>query len=157
MRLESFGSPRIQGALLTIVLCIPLSFLVQEWWLNYWILKDGQTGTALVTGYSWGGHGHVDYLYAVDQKEYTGRGRRDWRDARYSGVGPGQHCPVYFSASHPWLSALYRPDTVPVALPVGLLILLLQSCAVATLINPMNRWALPLGRRSSGNWRGPRC
>jgi len=72
MRLEFLNSPRVQGALLAMALCMPLFFLAQDWWSNYWILKDGQTGTALVTGSFWGGHGNMNYLYTVNEKQYTG-------------------------------------------------------------------------------------
>jgi hypothetical protein len=89
----------------------------------------------------WAGHNNVNYRYTVDQKEYTGYGKRNWQDPRYSGVEIGGHCPVFFSASHPWLSSLYRPDGVLVGLPMALITLLLEIFAVATLINPKSGWA----------------
>lgn len=151
MRLHVFNSPRIQGALLVITLGLFLFPILRGWWMNYWILKDGQTGTALVTGKYWGGHGNVNYRYVVVEKEYTGHSARNWRDPRYARVGNGEHCPVYFSASHPWVSALYRPDGVAGALPVVILILLLEACALATLISPSNRYALRLGSPQGGS------
>ena len=145
MRLQSLNSPRFQGTILAIALALFLFPILRGWWMNYWILKDGQTGTALITGPYWGGHGNVNYRYVVNAKEYIGHSARNWRDPRYARVEGGEHCPVYFSASHPWVSALYRPDGVVGALPVVILILLLEACALATVINPSNRYALRLG------------
>lgn len=41
-------------------------------WKNYWILKDGQKGTAFVTKVIWTGHDAVAYRYLVNQEEYSG-------------------------------------------------------------------------------------
>ena len=154
MRLQFLNSPRVQGAFLAMALCMPLFFLAQDWWLNYWILKDGQTGTALVTGSYWGGHGNMKYLYTVNEKQYTGHSLPNWKDARYRSVLIGEHCPVYFSRSHPWLSVLYQPEVVFDALPFALIVLLLQSCAVITIINPKSRWAFRLGSQQSADCQG---
>ena len=155
MRWQFLNSPRVQGAVLAIALAVPLFSVAQGWWLNYWILMDGQTATAQVTELYWGGHGKVNYRYAVAKVEYTGHSIRNWRDARYSRVGIGEQCPVFFSASHPQLSVLYYPQTVVDAWPMALIILLLEACAVATLINPQNRWALRFGSRQSASSDGP--
>lgn len=121
---------------------------MQGGWENYWVLKDGQTGTALVTGLHWSGHGNVDYSYLVKEKEYKGYGRPDRRNAKYAAVEIGGRCPVFFSVSHPWLSSLYRPEQVLEGLPFVLLILLFETFAIATLIDPKSRWAFRFGSRN---------
>jgi hypothetical protein len=145
MRWEALNSPRVQASMIAIALAYFLSLAVQGSWENYWVLKDGQTATALVIGLHWSGHGNVDYTYFVKEKEYKGYSRRDWRNARYATVEIGDRCPVFFSASHPWLSSLYRPEEVLEGLPVVLLGLLFETFAVATLINPKSRWAFRVG------------
>jgi hypothetical protein len=134
--------------MIAIALAYFLSLVVQGSWENYWVMKDGQTDTALVIGLHWSGHGNVDYTYFVKEKEYTGYSRRDYRNARYATVEIGGRCPVFFSASHPWLSSLRRPEEVVEALPVVLLGLLFETFAVATLINPKSRWAFRFGSRN---------
>jgi len=107
--------------------------------VSYWILKDGQTGTAIVTDL--GGHGARMYSYSVSQKTFKGRSDTNWNDPRYRDVQPGERCPVFFSASHPWLSLLHPPEIIPPGLPLVLLILLIESGAIATIINPRSRWS----------------
>lgn len=65
---------------------------------------------------------------------------------------------VYFSASHPWLSAIDRPSIVTIpGLPVVLLAFFVAGLIV-TVINPKHRWALSLsGRRApAATTEGPR-
>jgi hypothetical protein len=139
------NSPRTQASIIAIVLAYCLSLAFQNWWLNYWVLKDGQTTTALVIRAHWRGHGKLEYSYLVKEKEYKGYCR--WRRDSHVTTLAGGHNPVFFSASHPWLSSLYRPDEVLEDLPVVLLLLLLEAFAVATLIQPKSRWAFRFGSR----------
>jgi hypothetical protein len=128
-----------------------LFFMCHGWWLEYWLFKDGQTGTAFVTEIYDGTHGgSFSYWYSVDQRTYTGHSKRNWRDPRYSAVEPGEHCPVYFSASHPWLSLLYPPNGVFTGWPVVLFALMIEACAIAAIISPKSRWVLNLGSEQSG-------
>jgi hypothetical protein len=91
----------------------------QDTWKKYWILKDGQQGTAIVTKVLWTGHNAVAYKYQFNQTEYEGEGARNHQDPRYAHVMAGEQSIVYFSASHPWLSLLNRPRTAMVeGLPV---------------------------------------
>lgn len=55
---------------------------VQKAWSNYWLVKDGREGTAIVMKALWTGHNVVRYRYSVNQKEYTGQDFRSWQDAK---------------------------------------------------------------------------
>ena len=112
-------------------------------WSNYWLLRDGQEGTAIVIKELWTGHDVVRYRYSVNQKDYTGQDYRSWQDPKYARVQVGEKSPVYFSSSHPWLSALNRPRSVAVeGLPVIVLVWCLIALLVRTAINPNGKWAL---------------
>ena len=115
----------------------------QETWSNYWLVKDGQAGTAIVTKEVWTGHNVVRYSYQVNQREYTGQDFRSWQDPNYAHVLVGERSPVYFSSSHPWLSALNRPRSVMIeGLPVIVLVWFLIALLAATAINPKSKWAV---------------
>ncbi|HEV2194422.1 MAG TPA: hypothetical protein VGR55_02515 [Candidatus Acidoferrum sp.] len=119
----------------------------QEAWSNYWLVKDAQEGTAIVTKELWTGHNVVQYRYRVNQKEYTGQDRRSRQDPRYANVLVGERSPVYFSSSHPWLSALNRPHSAMIeGLPVVVLVWFLIALLVITAINPNNKWALKFSK-----------
>jgi len=115
------------------------------WWGDYWLLRDGQRSTGLVTGTT--GRNSVVYRYTVNEKEYKGRCPRNWRDPKYSRVGPGEETVIYYSASHPWISCVNKPEAVGVGLPVWLLALVFEILAIVTIVNPYSRWALPTGIR----------
>jgi hypothetical protein len=83
---------------------------VHDSWTTYWLLRDGRTGTAVVTSELWSGHNQVAYTYRVNDHSYKGTSRRNWKDKRYENVRVGEESIAYFSASHPWLSLLYKPD-----------------------------------------------
>ncbi len=118
-------------------------------WNDYWLLKDGHEGMAIVTYPLWTGHNAVAYRYTVNGKEYTGKSGRNYRDPRYMNVGAGEQSVVYYSTSHPWLSSLRRPEGVGAGWPVVLFVLLLEALAVITIINPRSRWALNFTGRGS--------
>ena len=114
---------------------------MQSGWTHYWLLQDAQKGTAIITGDLWSGHDAVGYRYVVGQNQYDGRSSRDWQDKRYSKVQMGQESPVYFSASHPWLSLLYVPRGIVDGLPVIIVVVILETLALLSIINPKSRWA----------------
>src|SRR5882672_4933409 len=101
-------SPRLVGLILAAGLGYFLVRQAQSAWKNYWLLEDSQQGVALVTKEHWGGHDRVVYRYVVNEKQYTGASFRNWQDQRFSKVKAGDNSAVYFSASHPWLSLLYK-------------------------------------------------
>lgn len=139
---------RVFAAALTLLL--GYYFIIapaQEAWSNYWLVKDGQEGTAVVTKELWTGHNVVRYRYRVNQKEYTGQDYRSWQDPKYAHVLVGERAPVYFSSSHPWLSALNRPRSVMIeGLPVMILVWCLIALLVLTAINPGGKWALKFSK-----------
>lgn len=83
----------------------------------------------------------MDYYYTVNGKKYTGVCRRNWQDPKYSRVEAGEKSIVYFSASHPWISCLYKPRAVIEGVPVILLVLFFEAFAIITIVNPESRWA----------------
>jgi hypothetical protein len=120
-------------------------------WRDYWLVKDGQPGMAVVTKEHWAGHNVVVYQYLVGRAVYTGEDRRSLQNPKYAHVMPGEKSIVYYSSSHPWLSAIDLPQHVVIAgLPVVLLAWLIEAGLVVTLINPESPWAFQLnGRRQS--------
>lgn len=68
---------------------------------------------------------------------------RNWKDDKYNKIGIGEQTVVYFSASHPWLSLLYKPDRYLDILPL-LIALTLEFFVVMTAVNPKSKWALNL-------------
>lgn len=115
---------------------------IQGLWRDHWLVKDGQEGVGVVTSEHWGGHGIVVYQYRVEQKEYTGQDHRSLQDVRYAHVIPGGKTVVYFSTSHPWLSAINLPQSVTIpGLPVVLLAWLIEVGLIITVIDPKSRGA----------------
>ncbi|HYL86392.1 MAG TPA: hypothetical protein VE263_19365 [Candidatus Angelobacter sp.] len=124
-------------------------------WKNYWLVKDGQQGTAVVTRVLWTGHRGVAYQYRANQVEYTGADAvsRDHpravpfsRGDLYPAAVAGENLAVYFSASHPWLSRLNRPRSMIIeGLPVLLLVWALEALLILTMIAPNSKWALRFG------------
>lgn len=127
---------------LTTVFGFSLVLTVQNWRTEYWLLEDGQRGVALITNPVWSGHGVFEYEYVVNQKTYTGRSRRNWEEEKYRNVGVGGKSVVYFSTSHPWLSALYKPDVGGWRGPAVIFVALLFGFfLVMTVIYPKSKWA----------------
>ena len=56
---------RLVGLILAIALGQFLSLRVRSAWTNYWLLRDAQKGTAVVTKELWSGHNAVGYKYAL--------------------------------------------------------------------------------------------
>ena len=142
----------------TLTLLLGYYFVIapaQETWSNYWLVKDAQEGTAIVTKELWTGHNVVQYRYRVNQKEYTGQDRRNWQDPKYAHVLVGERSPVHLSSSHPWLSALNRPRSVMIeGLPVVVLVWFLIALLVVTVINPNNKWALKFSKSQTQSQDG---
>ncbi|PYU33229.1 MAG: hypothetical protein DMG31_09365 [Acidobacteria bacterium] len=138
----TFLSARFFAAVVAVFLGWLLFGWTTDTWRSYWLRKDGQQGIAVVTKELWTGHDSVAYRYTVNEKEYAGQSMRNWREQKYSRVGLGERSVVYFSASHPWLSLLFKPDTAVEGLPVLLLVVVLEALALLTIINPKSRWAL---------------
>jgi hypothetical protein len=126
---------------IALVLGYFLFLQTQFTWTKYWLLKDYQQGMAVVTKETWSGHNKVDYKYVVGQKEYTGRSYRNWEDPVYSQVRVGGESVVFFSASHPWLSLLYKPHTVVEGIPALAVAVILELFAIVSLIRPKSKWA----------------
>src|SRR5215831_6445075 len=99
-------------------------------WKNHWLLTDPQEGMAVITKEHWGGHGRFVYKYAVSGTRYTGVSSRNWQDPKYSSVGPGGESIVYYSASHPWISLLFKPRTVVEGLPGIIIVLCFEFFAI---------------------------
>ena len=146
--------PRLAGLIIAILMGSLLVGAAGQAWRNYWLLTDGQQGMATVIEKHWGGHGRVVYRYSVDGTVYTGVGNRNWEDPRYSKVQPGDESVVYYSASRPWISQLHKPRTVidDLALPMMILVAIIEFFAVMTVVNPKGKWALRVnpGDRKEG-------
>jgi hypothetical protein len=142
--------PRFLILIFVIPLACWLFLQARSSWRNYWLLKDGQPGMAVVTKEYWGGHGQVIYRYVVNQQEFTGISKRNWQEEKYKSVRPGEEAVVYFSASHPWLSLLYKPDVIVEILP-ALIPLVLGVFVVMTAVNPKSKWSLNLSDRKEND------
>lgn len=136
--------PRIGAALMALLLAYGFVYgPARELWLNYWLIRDGQQGVAVVTKEHWAGHDVVIYRYQVNQKTYTGQDSRSYQKPKYAKVMPGEKTVIYFSSSHPWLSAINMPQVVMFSgLPVVLLAWLFMFLFAVTAINPNSRWTL---------------
>ena len=141
-------SSRLRFTILILVIPIAwwLFLQVRSSWRNYWLLVDGQQGIATVTKEYWGGHGQVVYSYVVNETHYTGVSSKDWKDKKYRKLHVGEDAIVYFSASHPWLSLLYKPDGYFNVLP-ALIALSLGVLVLVTALKPNSNWALNLEDR----------
>jgi hypothetical protein len=147
-------APRLSALIIALLLG---QFFYIQWrsaWTNYWLLTDSREGVATITKELWSGHGQVGYTYAVDQSSYTGKSTRNWQDERYSDVPVGGVSVVYYSASHPWLSLLYKPTTLVGGLPVIIIAFGIELLLVITVVNPRSKWALNLGGTSRGSSPG---
>lgn len=86
-------------------------------------------------------------------RPYIGASGRSYRDARYARVQTGDHSPVWYSVSHPWVSTLREPEPPstgfsPIGVPIVLFILFVEVRAVLTVIAPTHRWAIDFNNRS---------
>jgi hypothetical protein len=137
---------RVSAALLALLMGYFFVFqTISGIWVQHWLVKDGTPGMAVVTKEHWAGHNVVVYQYRVGQQVYTGQARRSLQNPKYAHVIGGEKTIVYFSASHPWISAIDLPSIVTIpGLPVVLLAWLLEAGFIITAINPKSRWALDL-------------
>jgi hypothetical protein len=154
--------PRVWAALLALLL--GYYFVLgpaRELWLNYWLIRDGEQGVAVITKAHWAGHGVFIYRYRLNQKTYTGQDHRSYQNPKYANVMPGEETVVYFSSSHPSLSAINMPQGVMFGgLPVVLLAWVFVFLLAATAINPKSRWALrnrqqPVATNGTGDSQDP--
>lgn len=145
-QLPSPTAIRLQASFLALFLGYFFVYgVAQELWNKYWLVKDGQQGLAVVTAEHWAGHNVVLYRYRVSGKEYAGRGSRSIENPKYAHVTAGENTVVFYSSSHPWLSAIDHPHFVSIdGLPVALFVWLIEASLVAAIINPKGRWALNL-------------
>ena len=138
-------SPNAQRVFaLSVVVLLGYVFVfwpVQEWWTNYWLLRDCEQGLAVVTLEK--EHGQVAYQYFVSGRAYTGSDYRSLEDATYANVIVGGHTVVHYSRSHPWLSRIDKPrSSLPVGLPLLIFVWLVEIRAVLAVIKPGSKWAL---------------
>ncbi len=136
--------PRLAGLIIALFLGDFLYLRAEEAWTNYWLITDGKPGVAVVTKELWSGHNQIGYTYTVNHADYTGKSARNWKDPKYANVQIGEQSVVYYSASHPWISLLNKPNTLLAAWPVTLIVLILEFFAVMTVINPKSKWAFNL-------------
>ena len=153
MRPSFFQSVRFPASIGVVFLSLFLFGQARTVWRKYWLLRDGQQSTALVT---WKyGHELVDYSFRANGKEYKGTDREKYvsQEHRYEDVTLGGEAVVYFSTSHPWLSSLARPDSI---LPDGFLgvivFLVFDILLIRLLIDPdsKNVYADPRRAAASG-------
>lgn len=118
--------PAVARSALVVAFAAAILFVIQSIirhaWIDYWLLKDGQPGSAVVTAN--GAHGDRSYTYSVEQHRYTGHDRHPLNQAEP--MLPYQTS-VFFSVSHPWISGL-RPGEIRVGeLPLFLMVLIAWS------------------------------
>jgi hypothetical protein len=136
---------RLHALLAVLLLGCTLVSGAIAWWGDYWIFKDGRTGAAYLTATY--GRKDVAYQYTVNGTEYAGKGLRSRDDFRYGRVNPGERWPVYYSASHPWLSSLNQPRLVGPTVGL-LLLLLLEILVIKVVLIPGRRWTFGLSGRT---------
>lgn len=134
---------RLSASILIVVLAFPgVVFPVRELRTNYWLLRDGKRGVAVVLKDHLS-HGRIEYRYRVNQHVYTGQDIRSWQNPKYANVTAGEESIVYFSSSHPWLSAINLPRGVMFeGLPVVLFIWLILVGLIIAAVKPSSNWAL---------------
>ena len=81
------------------------------------------------------------YRYAVSETTFSGVSLRDSKDERHRNAKIGEEAVVYYSASHPWLSLLYKPEGIIDILP-ALIAFALVLFVVVTAVRPKSKWAL---------------
>ena len=121
-----------------------LSF-VHVYWTGFWLTEDSSQTTATINDER--SHGVVDYSYTVAGGHYVGHSQR----SRQTWPGPavGGQAPVYFSASHPWLSSLQPPTFPPQGALFMIIPILFELLFVMTIIDPKGKWALQTGLKES--------
>jgi|SRR5580658_2473893 hypothetical protein len=139
---------RLQGLVLALVLgsfCLVVPFRAP--WTNYWLLRDGLPARAVVIDLR--EHGTVGYRYRVNGNEYMASGYEPKKGSVPS-MGPGESITVYYSASHPSVSATGRPVTIfDGAWPMIIVFFWpFEFMAIATVVSPRSKWAYRFGSRN---------
>jgi len=150
MRPSFFESVRFPASVCVAVLSWFLFGHARGVWRNYWILRDGQQGKALVTRKY--GHELVDYSFNVNGKEYKGTDRERYinQDHRYEDVALGGEAVIHFSSSHPWLSSLARPSSILTEDFLGVIVVLLFDIwLIRLLIHPHSKYVYADPRRAT--------
>jgi hypothetical protein len=111
-------------------------------WADYWLRKDGQTVSVLITQ-TYPKH-RKEYTYTVDGKKYTGTDIRGWEAERSHELQVGDSTLATVSASHPWFSSLQTVHWRWTALPLAVLFLLFEFFLLAVVFDPSGR--IPLTR-----------
>ena len=109
---------------------------------RFWVLKDPRPGKATITKDL--GRGKVAYVYSVDGNEYRGKSYRNREEQKYREARVGEQSPVYYSASHPWVSLLNKPDSTLEGLPAIVVALAMEVFLLITILKPKSNWALDL-------------
>lgn len=109
-------------------------------WADYWLSRDAEQTTAVITGER--SHGVVDYRYSAGAREYTGRSQRNWAEEKSRNLTVGQQSTAFYSSSRPWLSSLEPPAFPPSGTMVMVVALGMELLFVTTLVKPKGRWAL---------------
>ncbi len=141
-----FGVEMVQERLQALFLALALSSFCliipfREAWTNYWLSRDGRHARGVVTAEG----AALGYRYRVDRIEY--------RACCYKiglGMAPDESVTVYYSASHPSVSALKLPVSMADgAWPVMILIgWPFEFMAIATVVSPRGKWAYRFGSRN---------
>ncbi len=141
-----FGIEMIQERLQALFLALALSSFCliipfRDAWTNYWLSRDGRQARGVVTAEG----GALGYRYRVNRNEYRARCYKIGL-----GMAPDESITVYYSASHPSVSALKLPvSTADGAWPVMILIgWPLEFMAIATVVSPRGKWAYRFGSRT---------
>ena len=142
--LSDVARKRIGGTILFCILSWPLISGVIGVVHNYWLLNDCEKSKAYIIGASRRGHAVYNYKYTIENQEFSGASRRNYKDEKSKNAGTGDSVAVYYSKSHPWISSLYKPDALIVGLPFFAVIIIMQLFALITVINPHGKWALNL-------------
>jgi len=123
-----------------VALAFPVCWWGHRVWTDYWLGRDAQPATVIVTrvlpklAY--------DYRYTVNGKDYSGNSLRDWDDDRAHPLQIGESTTVLISASHPWLSSMQKTRVNWAGLPFTILFLLIEAFLLAVLIDPNGKWAV---------------
>ncbi len=103
------------------------------YWADFWIFQSPKQVTATVTAQM--SHGVCEYQYLINGIPYVGHGQRGRNLPQQAQVGTS--VPVYFSASHPWLSSPDIPSFSPwQALTIMALLLVAEFFLLKAVIKP---------------------
>lgn len=143
-RLSESTKERLAG-LMTLIIALPAMVLLGQmaWkfvhavWTDHWIRKDAQPVAAIVTHL--GPKRMLEYRYAFNGRDYSGRDLRDWEDERDHPLNVGDPIPARASASHPSLSALGNTARAWMGLPIFLAISVFELTLLKILLSGILR------------------